>query len=65
MTQKLALQIALMMLVSSCIVLVLLALNSGLGNPVAPDLGQVIPLAITCAAALLVIVANPFDESRA
>jgi hypothetical protein len=64
MTHKLALQIALMMLVSSCIVIVMLAINSSLGNPATPDLGQVLPLAITCAAALLVIIANPF-ESRA
>jgi hypothetical protein len=62
MTQKLALQIALMMLVSSCLVLGLLIVGGGLDESASPDLGQIVPLAVTCAAALLVMVANPFES---
>jgi hypothetical protein len=62
MTHKLALQIALMTLVSTCLVLGLLVIGGGLDRHATPDLGQIVPLAITCAAALLVLVANPFES---
>ncbi len=61
MSQKVAFQVAVMTIVSTCIALVLLTIG-GLGTDVVPDMGQIVPLAIACAAALVVIVANPFES---
>ena len=63
MTQKLTLQIALMTIVASCLSLVLLVIGSGAGAPDRVDAGQIFPLAIAGAAALVIIIANPFERS--
>jgi hypothetical protein len=64
MTQKLTLQIALMILIASALSIVLVAIGGSLAGPAAVDLRQVLPLAIACAAAFIVIVANPFESAR-
>ena len=61
MTQRLALQIALMTLVASCLALVLVVIG-GLAGPSAVDMGQVLPLAIASAAAFVIILASPFER---
>ena len=63
MTQKLTLQIALMVLVASAIALVLIGVGGGLAGSEAVDMGQIIPLAVASAAAFVVILANPFDRA--
>lgn len=65
MTQKLTLQIALMILIASALSIVLVSVAGGLAGPSAVDLGQVIPLAVACAAAFVIILANPFEGTRA
>ena len=62
MTQRLALQIALMTLIASCLALVLVVIGGGLAGPTTVDMGQVLPLAIASAAAFVIILANPFER---
>lgn len=62
MTQRLALQIALMTLIATCLALVLVVIG-GLAGPSAVDMGQVLPLAIASAAAFVIILANPFERT--
>lgn len=50
-----------MILISSCMVIVLLALASGLDINPGAIAGQAIPLAVVCAAALTFLLINPFD----
>ena len=61
MTQKLTLQVALMTLIASALSIVLVAVGGGLSSA-AVDLGQVVPLAVACAAAFIVIIVNPFER---
>jgi hypothetical protein len=63
MSQKLSLHIALMTLIASALTIVLVVIGGGLSNSATVDLGQVIPLAIACAAAFIVILVNPFERS--
>ncbi len=65
MTHKLTLQIALMTLIASALSIVLVAVGNGLAGPAAIDLGQIVPFAVACAAAFVIILANPFERSRA
>ena len=63
MTQRLTLQIALMVLIATAIALVLIGVGGGLAGSAAIDMGQVIPLAIASATAFVVILANPFERT--
>ncbi|CAN5486619.1 hypothetical protein BH23CHL2_BH23CHL2_00310 [soil metagenome] len=63
MTQKLALQVALMVLIASSLTFVLVAIGGGLAGPDAVDMSQIVPLAFACAAAFIVILVNPFERN--
>jgi hypothetical protein len=62
MTQKLSLQIALMTLIASALSIVLLVVGGGLAGSAAVDPGQVIPLAMACAIAFIIMLSNPFER---
>lgn len=61
MTRQMSRQIALMTLFSTCLVMVLLALASGMQLDVDAVLGQALPLAIICGAATTFLLINPFE----
>ena len=63
MSQKLTLHVALMTLIASALTIVLVVIGGGLSNSAAVDLGQVVPLALACSAAFIVILVNPFERS--
>lgn len=64
MTQHATRQIALMTLVACCIVIVALTLASGLNVQMGSVMGQALPLAIVCGAALVVLLFDPADPAR-
>jgi hypothetical protein len=64
MTQRLTLQIALMVLIATAVSLILVVIGGGLAGPESVDLGQVLPLSFAGAAAFVVILANPFERSE-
>lgn len=64
MTQKLSLQIALIILIASALSIVLLVVGGGITNAPAVDMGQVVPLAFACAVAFVVMLANPFEPTN-
>lgn len=64
MTQQATRQIALMTLFTCCIVIVALALASGLNVQMDNVMGQALPLAIVCGAALAVLFYEPADSAR-
>lgn len=61
MTRQVSRQIALMTLFSTCLVMVLLALATGLQLDAGAVLGQALPLAVICAAAATFLLINPFE----
>ena len=63
MTRQMTRQIALMTLFSTCLIVVLLALASGMRLNLDAVLGQALPLAVICAAAVTVLLINPFEPN--
>ncbi len=61
MAQILSRQIALMIVIASCMIVVLLVLASGLNVDFGAVSSQAAPLALICAAALTFLIFNPFD----
>ncbi|MBA2453678.1 MAG: hypothetical protein H0V47_10940 [Chloroflexia bacterium] len=64
MTQQASRQIALMTLFTCCIVIVSLALASGLNVQMGSVMSQALPLAIVCGAALAILLFEPGDSAR-
>ena len=63
MTQKLALQVSLMILIATSLAVVLILVAGSLAGPKAVDLGQVVPLALASAAAFVIILSSPFERT--
>ena len=64
MTQQATRQIALIALFTCCLVIVALALASGLDVQMGAVMSQALPLAIVCAAAMAVLLYEPADSAR-
>jgi hypothetical protein len=62
MSQRVSRQVALMAVISTCILLVALVLALGLGANTDAALGQALPLALICGAALAFLLADPFSS---
>lgn len=61
MTRQVTRQIALMTLFSGFIILILLTIASGLNVDSSAVASQGVPLAVACAAALTILLLDPFD----
>ncbi len=64
MTQQATRQIALITLFTCCLVIIALALASGLDVQMGAVMSQALPLAIVCAAAMAVLLYEPADSAR-
>jgi uncharacterized membrane protein YdfJ with MMPL/SSD domain len=60
MTQQMTRQIALMTVVTTCMLLIVLVLAFGLGAAARSALTQAFPLVVICAGALAFLVTDPF-----
>ncbi len=64
MTQQATRQIALMALLTCCMMVVALAVASGLDVQIGSVWSQALPLVLVCAAALAVLFFEPADNAR-
>jgi hypothetical protein len=62
MSQQMSRQIALMTVVTTCMLLVVLVLAFGLGATARAALVQAFPLVVICGGALAVLIADPFSS---
>jgi hypothetical protein len=60
MSQQVSRGVALMTVIATCVMLVALALASGLNGDSGAALGQAAPLAVVCGVALTVLLVDPF-----